>query len=101
MDSWNIIGWVIISVSLVILISRIFCWLAYKVFIYVQHFKTRNTPLREGQVWIQNGKELKIGKRHENGRTTIRFGCASWSDSDDEWKWRTRQTPIYLVNSGK
>lgn len=111
--AWSILGaalgWVALGVavllSLVIVAAlsvRAWRWCS----LWRAHLRTRATPPRKGQVWCQDfyQSQLTITRIVEDGanagRICMSSGNASWSDSPEEWRQRTRSRRLVLLKDG-
>lgn len=101
MKPWNIIGWAIITA--VVLPVAYGLWLRFSkaAHLYWRHLKTRDTPPRKGQRWLQDGSILEIGERRPTGRFLVRTGNAAWGETDADWATRVRSRRLILVRDAE
>lgn len=104
MSPWTILGWLILVV-VTILFLLVGIWLLVVVWkkarIFFSYLRTRDTPLREGQRWLQGEDVLVIGKQHAEGHFTIRSGPVSWGETPEKWKERVRNRKLILLTDAK
>lgn len=113
-DPWSILGWLfvgalILALSLFIVVLAVFAFFAAKLWYreaylpWSRYRKTRNVKPAKGQIWGQrNGANLRIKYIvPDSGRIVIKSGCASWSDSPEDWKRRVESRSCFLINSGE
>jgi len=65
-------------------------------------WRAKKYPPREGQVWLQDGSPLYIGRRVAPDRfvistSSLPFSGASWGETDAEWQNRIRNRLLRLV----
>lgn len=104
MDPWKIIGWLLLFAAVLWVIWTI-CRLIWRARIpvirYYLHLKTRNITPKEGQKWWQEGAVLRIGQRYPKGHFNISSGCASWGETNEDWKQRVRSRRLFLIGDEK
>lgn len=98
MNPWNIIGWGVLGVLALGVLLIVFGYAKYKVARWWRYMRSRNIKPAEGQRWDQDGTILEIGKRWPAGHFTIKAGCASWGETDDDWRNRVRNRRLFLVS---
>lgn len=104
MSPWEIVGWlvvVVVSLPLLFVGFWLAAILAGRVARYRAYLSSRNTPLREGQVWLQGTTLLTVEKEHADGHFTIRTGThscnMSWGETPKEWRERVRSRKLILM----
>jgi hypothetical protein len=99
MKSWDIIGWIVLGFSAIVLVvwfvKGLIMWVAKD----AMHRRTRNDPPKAGDVWIQDGSELHITRIHDNGVIGIETGLitskASWGETPEKWQQRVKQRKLW------
>jgi hypothetical protein len=101
-NPWDIIGWAIIAIVTVPLMALVVWRVGWWACCWIAHFRTRNTPLRVGQRWIQDfnpSNRLYVWERHKNGVWSIgsvpcegrwRTTHSSFGETEEQWRERAR-----------
>jgi hypothetical protein len=101
MSPWTIIGWLLVAAACVPLLAVAVKLVAipwrYAVTI-ARYLRTRNDAPAEGQRWQQGDRTLTVKRITDEGRIVLSTGgCASWSDSPEEWRSRVRERKMWRV----
>lgn len=99
MNPWHIIGWIILVIPAVLIALTVAVYVISNFASWKRYMASRKTKPEAGQIWVQQGDALHITRITDNGRICIQVGCASWSDSPEEWQRRVRGRRLYLRNA--
>jgi hypothetical protein len=99
MKSWDIIGWIVLGFSGLVLGAWLLRAIAMTLAHRAMHRRTRNDPPKVGDVWIQDGSELRITKVHDNGmisvETDLFVSKASWGETPEKWRERVKKRKLW------
>lgn len=95
MDPWKIIGWGVLLVIACFAVAFVAAFIVGFLIARAKRKLALNTPPAAGQVWDQDGKELRIYDVVD-GRVLVRTENASWSESIEEWNARVRNRYLTL-----
>ena len=95
MDPWKIIGWGVLLVIACFAVALVATIIAGLLIAMAKRKIALNTPPATGQVWDQEGKELRIYDVVD-GRVLVRTENASWSESIEFWQERVRNRYLTL-----
>ena len=95
MDPWKFIGWAVLLVIACFAVAIMATCLAGFLIARAKRKIALNTPPAAGQVWDQDGKELRIYDVVD-GRVLVRTENASWSESIEFWQERVRNRNLTL-----
>jgi len=96
---WTIIGWLLLIVAAIFALRfllALFAVVLAVIYRHVAYLKTRNTPMAEGQEWIQGDSTLVIGHKYPAGHFNIKCGNASWGETEEEFRKRIRNRKLIL-----
>ncbi len=98
MNSWNIIGWIIIAYLAYVTIT----FLLKKMYILFRHLFTYNIVPEVGQVWWDDEEKQTIEVTDiYNGFLRVKISLSSMPFSFDEWKEYKSKWTIYLIYNEK
>ncbi len=108
-NSWNIIGWLIITVSAFFVLRSITLFFYTLLRDWRRYRKTREVQPLDGQIWqARNGHKYYIKRTVSDRIVMATFNPswsngngASWSDDRDTWKARVAEDWLYLADVWK
>lgn len=97
---WLIVGLVALFALAVVAGIAIRAWRLAS--FYRLHYRTRGIAPAAGQRWLQDRSTTLtiksiVADGPNAGRIVMSSGCASWSDSPEEWRERVRSRRLVLI----
>lgn len=103
MNPWDILGWFAVAACVVAFVPILFVPVLRFARRYWLHLKTRKTPPRAGQVWVDavNNRRVWVDRITENGIIVCKQaeGAAhiSWGDTPEQWDNRVHNWVMFIL----